>query len=341
MAGKVRESSFSLKVDLLKKGHEFSFFQVIRLLRLLSHYSEEPENQEVYENKNIRNIRVRPDLSLAFPASDIAKIEEVSGEENSFLVTTTFLGLYGSSSPLPIFYTEDLMDEAAEDSSVSRDFVDIINHRLFFLLFRCWAKYRQFIQVYEENNPGYLEKLFSLIGLGEKELREDTFESHSLLRYTGLFTHFPRSAAGLETLLRDALRGISVEVLPCIKRSVIIPRDQRLCLGVSGNSLGEDSFLGEEIIDRMGKFRLKIGPLVCEQFNSLLRGNPDHRRLAFLTRFFLGDSLEYDIELTLREGEAEPIHLGVSKWSRLGMDTWLFSSDRLGEVKTTFPPEYQ
>ncbi len=336
MASEIRGPSFSLRLDLLRKGHEFSFYQVMRLLRLFIRNFEKSEERESIEEEHIR---IRPELSLIFPASDVANIEEIDSEKPLFLVTATLLGLYGSSSPLPTFYTEDLLDEASEDMSVTRDFIDILNHNLYLLLFRCWTKYRLFFQVVEEKNPKILEKLFCLIGLGEKELRRDLLESYPLIRYTGLFTQFPKSALGLKTLLQDALGNLRIEVIPCVKRVVKIPPDQRLYLGTSGSSLGEDGFLGEEIDDRMGKFRLQIGPLKSEPFHSLLPGNPNHQRLALLTKFYLLDVLEYDIELVLAEREAETVCLGTSMWSRLGLDTWVFSVDHLGEVKATFPPQ--
>lgn len=336
MAGQDRGSPSHLKSDLLGKAHKFSFFQVMRLLRLFLHPLERPGEKKSAEEEYIR---IRPELSLSFPPADVAKIEEGDREKPLFFITTTHLGLYGSSSPLPTFYTEDLLDEAAEDMSVTRDFIDIFNHRLYLLLFRCWGKYRLFLQVIEENNPEVLGKLFCLIGLGEKELRKDLPESYSLIRYTGLFTQFPKSASGLQALLHDGLGKIPVEVIPCVKRVVKIPPDQRLVLGKAGSGLGEESFLGEEIDDRMGKFRLRIGPLKSDPFHSLLPGSVDHQRLAFLTRFYLLDVLEYDIELILAEKEAETISLGGSQWSRLGLDTWVFSLDHLAEVKATFPPQ--
>ena len=339
MAGKTGESSLNLKnlkLDLLKKGHEFSFFQVMRLLRLLG--AGQKASSDSYDHET-GNIRMRPELSLAFPASDISKIEEIEGEEASFLITATFLGLYGPSSPLPTFYTEDLLDEASRDSSVARDFLDIFNHRIFSLLFHCWTKYRQFYKVIEEKNEKDMERLFCLMGLGEEKLRKD-MEAYSLIRYAGLFTQFPRSTVGLETLLSDAFRGIPVAIIPCLERKVAIPEDQRLYLGISGNYIGEDCVLGEEITDRMGKFRIKLGPVEGKQFNSLLRGSPDHKRLAFLTKFYLADQLEFDIELILAEKEVETACLGAARWSRLGLDTWTFTGDFQGDIRTVVPPQY-
>ncbi len=336
MASQNRGSSSPLKSELLEKAHQFSFYQVMRLLRLFLSGQESERETSVEEEY----LRFRPELSLAFPPSDIAKIEENEGGKPRFFITATLLGLYGSSSPLPTFYTEDLLDEAAEDMSVTRDFIDIFNHRLYLLLFRCWVKYRLFLQVIEENHPETLEKLFCLIGLGEEALRRDLPESYSLIRYTGLITQFPKSASGLQTLLHDALGKVPVRIIPCVKRVVKIPLDQRLNLGKSGGRLGVDSFIGEEMDDRMGKFRIQIGPLKSETFHQFLPGNLDHHRLAFLTTFYLLDVFEYDIELILAEQEAKTVSLGESQWSRLGLDTWVFSHDHLDEVKAIFPPHY-
>ena len=114
-------------LDLLKQGHGFSFFQALRLLRRCGGAGEEsPGDREGAD----RSLRIRPDLSLGFPASDVARIEETPGGPAGYRVTVSFLGLYGASSPLPTFYTEDLIDEMLADSTTTRDFLDIFHHQL-------------------------------------------------------------------------------------------------------------------------------------------------------------------------------------------------------------------
>ena len=336
MAGQARRAASHIKRDLLKEGHRFAFFQVIRLLRLLDPEPFDFRRQEPFRSEQIK---IRPDLSLAFPAADMAKVENPSPETSDFEITATFLGLYGSSSPLPTFYSEDLIDEAIAAESVTRDFIDIISCRIFSLLFRCWTKYRQFLKVAEEKSPQDLERLFCLLGLGEKELQQEALEPYRLIRYLGLFTQFPRSSLGLKTLLKNALGELEVEIIPCLKRRARIPPDQRSVLGTSTCTLGKNSFLGQEIDDRMGKFRIQIGPLNRQQFYSLFPGNSNHHLLAFLTRFYLTDSLEYDLELILAAGEVRTTCLGAEEWSRLGLDTWVFSGETLGEVRSVFHPQ--
>ena len=335
MASENRGSPADLKTDLVSKGHAFSFFQVIRLLRLLGSHGAAESGSDTCAREPVW---IRPELSLAFPSSDVAKIEELPGETSCFRVTTRFLGLYGVSSPLPTFYTEDLVDEASEDETVSREFLDVVNHRIFQLFYDCWSKYRQYLQVAEAENEAYLERLFCLLGLGEKEFRKDLPQVESLIRYIGLLTQFPRSALGLRALLQDALGQIPVEIIPCVPRRMKLPPDQRLVLGGPRGRLGDDTVVGEEVEDRMGKFRVRLGPLKGGQFQDLLPDQAGHRRFVFLTRFYLNDPLEFDLELVVDAGEVRPASLGALSWSRLGWDSWIFSGEIEGLVNARLAP---
>jgi type VI secretion system protein ImpG len=319
-----------LMENLLQSGHEFSFVQVMRLARrFLDPRGEEGLPDVPWQDR----VLIRPELSLAFPASDVTRVERLGAK---LRVTATFLGLYGSSSPLPNFYTEDLLDEASSDESVIRDFLDIIHQRLYHLYFQCWSKYRLFIRVMEENNPIDRERLFCLIGLGEKELRNTVPDSWSLLRYAGLFTQNPRSSLGLKTLLREVFSFKSIRITQNVQRMVPIPADQRLSIGSSCCRLGVDAVLGSEIADQMGKFRVEIGPLSWEGFNDLVPGSPQYEKLARLVKFYLVDPLAVDLKLILAAGEARPLRLGDPA-ARLGLNTWCFSGETLGEMSTVFP----
>lgn len=255
-----------------------------------------------------------------------------------FLVTANFLGLYGTASPLPTFYTEDLIDEEAQDESVSREFFDLVNQPLFALLYRAWTKYRLHLNVLEEENPQQIDQLFCLLGLGERPLRQAVLNHQRLLRYIGLFTQYPRSAMGLKTLLSDALEGVAVTVVSCVYRKAKIPESQRLRMGVSGSELGVNSFVGDTIDDRMGKFRIQLGPLTRDEFHLLVPGSEAFNWLVLLTGLYFVEPLEYDVELIMAAEEVQSVVLGDETRSILGVDTWIFSSPTWGEVSATFDP---
>ncbi len=321
----------AINEDLLSRGWDYAFFQAVRLLRRFGTRATEAGSSQG------DHIRVRPALNLAFPAADIAKIDAVRTEEETrYNITATFFGLYGSSSPLPTFYTEDLIDEASQDESVSRDFLDIINHRLYELLFKAWQKYRLFFQVAEERNEQHMERLFCLLGIGDPKLRRNIPDAKGLLRYIGLFTQLPHSTTGLITMLRDAIDDVPLQIVPCILRMAKIPEPQRLRMGMSGCTLGSDAHVGEEVEDRMGKFRIQIGPLNQADFLRFTPGNPGHAKLTALTELYITEPFEYEVALILAANQAETVCLGDPIRSVLGVTTWVFSEESLGEVHTRF-----
>ena len=341
MAGTDRGTSpdleLELKLSLLKEGENFSFIQAIRLLRLFLKESNSAGESSGYDHKQLH---IRPHLSLGFPASDIESITEHvdADDQNSFSIEATFLSLYGASSPLPTFYTEELLAEAIDDESASRDFLDIIHQRLYLLFFQSWLKYRQFQQVTEEENASHMERLFCLVGMGEPAFRSQVKEPNELLRYIGLFTQAPRSALGLKTLLADALH-LPVDIISCLERNAKIPEDQRIQLGGTSVALGQDSFLGEEIKDRMGKFRIKVGPLSEPDYRAFFPGSELYEKVISLTDLFVADPLDYDIEVTMAGQQAKTVCLGATQWSGLGLDSWLFSGEEAGEKSNLFTPD--
>ncbi len=340
MAGKNWGTSpdlkLELKLSLLKEGENFSFFQAIRLLRLFLSSPASGNETVAYDHKQLH---IRPHLSLGFPPSDIESIEEYTdaNEQNSFKIEASFLSLYGASSPLPTFYTEELLAEASDDASASRDFLDIIHQRLYLLFFQSWLKYRQFQQISEEEDNSHIERLYCLLGMGEPEFRNKIEKPKDLLRYIGLFSQAPRSALGLKTLLSDALH-LPVDILSCLERKAKIPEDQKIQLGRNLVGLGNDSFLGEEIGDRMGKFRIKVGPLSEPDYRAFFPGSDLYKKLTTLTDLFVVDPLEYDIEVTMAGQQAKTVCLGAAKWSGLGLDSWLFSGEEIGEKSSLFSP---
>lgn len=321
--------------DLLTNSRAFAFSQAMRLLRRIVH-----QQRDAGDGGARDPIRVRPKLSLAFPSADIDRIDAMDADGDvGYRITANFLGLYGTASPLPTFYTEDLLAEASQDETVSRDFVDALNQRIYSLFFQGWLKYRQYLQVNENGDARHLERLYCLAGLGSETLRraqDKDYPGFGLLRYIGLLTQYPRSAAGLETLLADALGGIPLRVVPCIARKARIPEPQRMRIGLAGNRIGVDGYLGEEIEDRMGQFRIEIGPLDQAGFLRFTPGKEGYKTVAALAATYVTDPLAYEVELVLAARQAQTVALGDPVRAVLGVTTWVFSESHLGEVRTRF-----
>lgn len=315
----------TLLEQLRANPRSFSFVQAVRLLR----QAHGGANKAQAESFLRERLRVRSLLSLGFPATDMVELDDLparegapEGDEGSVRLTATFLGLYGPSSPLPTFYTEELLDEQAEDRSVSRDFLDVVGDGFFTLFFLAWTRHRLSLKACEERDAATLERLYSLVGLGDPEVRNIFSRPGLLLRSAGLLTQFPRSAAGLRGLLAERA-GAPVRVVQCVSRNVAIPDDQRCLLGQDTAQLGETAWIGSQVRDDTGKFRLEVGPLSAETFRKVIPGGDWHTAIVRLVRFYCTEPLEFDALFRLDPAEVEGSRLGTGDWSRLGCDTWL------------------
>jgi type VI secretion system protein ImpH len=298
---------------LLADGHRYAFFQALRLLRL----------RDRDEGAFNRNVRVRPALSLSFPDRDIEGIER--DENGKYRITANFFGLYGVTSPLPTFYTEDLIDQHLQGNSNARDFLDILHATLYPLLFRAWEKNRLWLAVAERRDQTRLDQLFSLVGLGgTRRARQQA--SRALLPHAGNFNQFPRSALGLQSLVSGLLDNLPVEVEPCVTETVFIPRPARCLLGQQACVLGEDTLVGSRIEERSGGLLVHVGPIPPRRLPELLPGTKRHAELVDAIALYLKTPLRCVLALHVEPRQRPGAGLGEG-WQQLGLNTWLPEED--------------
>jgi type VI secretion system protein ImpH len=338
VADENRTSDRPLAESLIPKAKRSSFFQLVRLLERCAEGTARvghggPASAEA--------IRFRPDTSLAFPASDISELDVIrspGSEAERYRITTTFLGLYGSSSPLPSFYSEEILQTDEEQNRI-RDFLDLFHHRLLSLFYRCWSKYRYHVQFeYGEADP-LTPRLFSLIGLGTPRSHQETGlpEPLRLLQFSGLINQQPHSASALESILSGYFDDLPVEVEPCTGRWIKINQDQLALLGKKNCRLNMDCSIGSRVYARTGSFRIRVGPVRYSQFLEFLPDRQNYRILRLLVNFFVTDRLEFNIAFQV----LEPPRLQLlSKDSenlkaRLGWTSWLLSKPAGEDRKET------
>lgn len=323
MAAEDRSTDGPLEGRPFEEAERYSFFQLVRLLERYHQPrarvgGEGPASGEI--------LRFRPDASLGFPASDVVSVEEIPAGEDQparVRITTSFLGLYGSTSPLPVFYTEEMLRRDPDEDPV-RAFIDLFHHRLISLFYRCWEKYRYHIQFEGEGKDAFSRRMFGFIGLGTAGLTDRTgLPAARLIRYAGLLTQKPRSAAALEGMVSDFFGGIPVHVVQWVARWVTIQPEQRIRLGVGNNRLGVDASLGEKVLSRSAQFRVALGPMRYDAYLSFLPDGESFRMLNALIVLFLNDPLEFDIELQVHGEEILPLQLKSQGGGRLGWTTWL------------------
>ena len=64
-----------------------------------------------------------------------------------------------------------------------------------------------------------------------------------------------------------------------------------------------------------------LGPLNLEDYESMLPTNDSGKRLRSLVRNYVGDSMNWDVNLVLKKEKVPPMQLGNS--DLLGWNTWL------------------
>ncbi|WP_321493573.1 type VI secretion system baseplate subunit TssG [uncultured Desulfobacter sp.] len=325
MAAEDRKQDSQITDLLTERPGAFSFIQALRLLIKEVGLRESCNGGEITRNEILEKlIRIRPELSLTFPGTDMAGVEKLDHEPSRFLINATFLGLYGASSPLPTFYTEDLIEERSEGKSIKRDFIDIINYGIYTLFFRIWSKHRLFYRLCEEQDQDAVNLIYCLLGLENKGVRTRVSNINKFYRYTGLAMQFPRSAEGLVSILEDCfnLKG-RVEVNQCTFRTVAIPEDQYALLGKSCCTIGEDLVLGHWVADMSGKFQIVISDADPCTLHALLPDQPLFTQFRQMVDFYVNQPLEWELVIEPVQDLIETVQPGSSSWSSLGWNTWL------------------
>lgn len=335
---------------LLGSPRRVGFYRAIELLERVTHGPRIGD----YGPVNEESIRFRHDPSLTFATSDVSSIvarprragETGDGvEEPVYEITTTFLGLTGTVSPLPTYIAEEVLLEN-DERPAQREFLDVFHHRILSLFYRAHARYSFTSDYVLASNDAWSRRSLALAGI-------DTYDDQPppvnltlkrLLRLAPLLATRARTAQGLvaavSDVMEEVLTGAPVAVEQFVGRWVTIEERQLLKLGIANTTLGVDATIGRRVFDRGGKFRLVLGPLKRRAFQQFLPGGAGLAQIKELVTFYVRDPLEFDLELILAPGETPSLRLSASAEgaSRLGLDSWVtVGADRETRVIVPVP----
>jgi type VI secretion system protein ImpH len=325
MASSQRSSPDDVIFRLLDAGHRFSFFQAVTLLERTAATGTSvggagPPSKEA--------VRFSATPSMGFPATDVTDIslrstnDPASGEERNdrYRVEASFLGLYGPASPLPSFFTEAVISPEG-DTTVPREFLDLFNNRLLGLVYRAWKRYRHHVSFQNLGDDELSRLVLCLIGLATADPPGREAPTRSLLPYAGAMGLYCHSASLLESIVRFQFPGVSAQVEEWVRRDAIVVDEQKLRLGIANCALGEETVLGDRVADIGGKFRLWLGPLPFDLYQSFLPGMENRLRLDELTAKVVRERLINDVVLVARSDDVPEWKLGDC--AKLGHTSWL------------------
>jgi type VI secretion system protein ImpH len=308
---------------LERDGRFFGFFQAVQLLHRLSPNAPlvgelGPPGQEP--------VRFKHDAQMVFHSGDIERIAVREGPDGVLRaeVTTTFMGLVGTTSPLSVTFSEEVLRAEAQDETSLLAFYDLFHHRLVSLVFRAWRKYRFYASARSDLNDTFTRRMLSFVGIDAAgAIPQRGIAPFDLLALAPLLGLNTRSARTLQIVLERMFPGTRITIAQFALRRVQIREDERCLVSRQNNVLNQNFCIGRTVGDRSGRFRVVIGPVDYGMFEALMPGGRQHARVRDVVMQFSPAHLEPELELVLDAAHAPHFQLGSERGGRLGVTTHL------------------
>jgi len=302
---------------LLEKAANFSFIQAYKLLcEFLLEQGLDP----------VSMIRLRPYLGLSLERTEVKSIRKVENESGSplYYLDVNLPGLYGQSSPLPKFFTEDLMASASKDQHASRIFFDLIHQRLYQLLFE--AKTSLLAHLKPDGVDDLHEFMLTMAGLRDAKWLTHFEDRAFILRNINLFRHQRGTAYGLKLLLENLFVDANVVVKQCMSRWLNVSRNQIFRLGEQASDLGESSLLGGKFKDTLSKLTVDVVSVSAIEYKKWVLTEKNWIGLRQMIQFFIGQVLVVELNFKITGCEEFSLPLNAEDNQQLGKNTWLNKS---------------
>lgn len=261
-------------------------------------------------------LRFHHDASLGFSTGDVSATA-LSPDERRLELHTTFLGLTGVASPLPLYLAEEAVGQ--EEPAVARRlFLDIFHHRLISFVYRAALKHSPDYEHRDDLTDAWSRRLLALTG-------EDAFDGGGMggglapawrLRFAALLARRARDAQSIELAIRERLQDIvpdlGVRVRIFQRGWVPLVAEQQTRLGVRASALGRGCLLGKRVLDPGARIKLSIGPVPFPVAERLRPGGDLRRAVDELLEVILSGGPEPEIETLLVEGGGTTVRLGVA-----------------------------
>ena len=334
---------------------DFTFFQAVRLLELFFIKNSGP----IAQSKNgfigtgtshfYEGLRLQHKISLSFPASEIKKLKTHSLKQGSLertqpLIQASIMGLAGVSGPLPQHYTDLILEQGRLGDHTLKDFLSFFDHRLLSFFYRAWVKNKIFM--------GYEQSYQSKDKIDWPEVAIQSFHGNSILFssrkqqsstlkkvgvfYAGLLSQRPRSAAGLQQLLRHYL-SLPVQIISFEGMWLHLTSDAWTSLKRSSghNQLGCSALLGRKVWSQDNKFTIVIGPLGLKDFLRFLFDKVFLKSLKELLEYYVNNNLDYSLQLLLKAEDVPRCQIKSKSCYKLGQNSWIMSKPSLHDKSDT------
>ncbi|MEN1678588.1 MAG: type VI secretion system baseplate subunit TssG [Planctomycetota bacterium] len=315
--------------------HGFNFYQAVRLLDC-----EQPDKPAIGCSERVADdaVRFAQEPSMGFPPSTLTGVEKSEDPDAPRRLLQRFFGVFGPNGALPMHLTEYAVNRVRDrrDRTFHR-FVDTFHHRMASLFYRAWSRVRPTVSFDKPKSDRFGDYVGSLFGLGMSSVKDrDAMADLPKRHFSGLLSNQAKCAEGLLALVYGYFR-FPVQIQECVGQWIELPPSSRCYTGQSSSSLGVSTTVGSHIWDVQQKFRVIIGPLTLDEYIRMLprdpeadpegekTGGPAGRKsldaMIAVVRTYIGDELDWDLQLILKREETPPVKLGEE--GMLGWTSWM------------------
>ena len=318
---------------LAEAPYRHDFYQTLRRIECL--HDAKPRWGEALRPID-EPVRLGQDPDLSFAPAPLASF--TSSDDGPPRLQVRLFGLFGPNGPMPLHVTEYVRERLrlAGDPTLSR-FCDLFHHRFLALFYRAWAQAQPHVSRDRHHSDRFTVYVGSFLGMAPSTTRDrDALPDLAKFFHVGALIRHARNAEGLVHILQHFFR-VPVRIEEFVGHWMLLKVPERTALGRDGAGLGAGAVLGSRVWDRQHKFRVRLGPLTLDQYESFLPATPRSggvspklrssggggqlRKLVDWVRMYLSFELDWDVRLVLERPEVPTLVLGAGQ--RLGWTTWL------------------
>jgi type VI secretion system protein ImpH len=312
---------------LVAQPQGFNLFQAISLLERAL-----PERAPVGTGDGrAESVRLSSVVSLGFQASDVARVTVSDKPGEPSHLSTAVLSLAGAHGPLPLPFTEMVLERTAARDHATADFLDIFNQRFLAFLYRSRKKHHMGLNWASAQSSALAGCLDSVSALGLKAGVRAPAGEVTWLRHAGLLGGAPRSMTGLLAMLSDRFGLAASGAQFCGAWRNLERRDVARLSTRAGHKaprLGRSAVLGKRVWDQSASIRVALSGLTLARLRRLLRGGDEYQLLQWMIRRYLQQDVGVELVLHLEDREPVPSVLTQKEPLRLGWTSWIAGGRR-------------
>lgn len=309
----------SLPEQVLESPTAFDFDQLVYIIESLR---SNTDSLGEGNDPAIEAIRVRANPVMHQETGEIGALETANTVSNLPEVYTNFLNLIGVNGPLPVPYTEMILERLKAKDKAGMHFLDIFNHRLVSL----WHRLRK------KNYPQLYKSLPSKTPIGKVVENLSGFAPSQDLPHTVFFDHYWRRSRSIYALLHMIERFFDLTATATAFEGGwrVIEKNEASQIGLKQgayNALGRTSILGLRSWDQTAGFSINLPELSWQAVQQFLPfkdanfGGENAQKLKKLIMGLMGSQPKVFLNIKLKPEDNSGIKLN-SKFA-LGWNSWI------------------